>query len=383
VKFARLNLLAILVVLAALSATSAFAAQGDPGSTTGAVEKPSEESRFKFSAEGDARYVIGNSDYRGGVIDGTELGVLAEVSKGIRAKGLLAFQLVCDVNKSKGECPKDWQRFLREAYVQFDLNELIQNGPNMSVLVGRMEIESAPSDSALAVDSNSPMFGVTRVRTAYAIKVVIDTTKSKIVDEVTLSAINTGPNDGDIQGDLEQKNVSGGMVTMTKTVLNRLTLSLGITHLNYKPKAETRINANAAFQITPEWKVFVNGEETTYSPLYGDSKFAATVGTAFDTKKAYGGLEFTRVDKQFKQVAFGYMWKITPTLSTGFEARHDWCDKGSTVCAKNNSRLTMEAHYSLNQIDDAQAKRVQPDHCAVGEPGCIPDAKPFQNEQTK
>jgi hypothetical protein len=357
-------------------------------------EGTKEEARFKFSAGADLRYVMGNSGENGVVVDAVELGALAQISKGIRAQGLLKLQEICEAEKSKVSCPKDWNHSLAEAFIQFDLDQMIQKGPKAAILIGRMEVESAPSDSVMAVDNNAPLYPTSRLKTAYAIQVVIDTSKSKIVDEVMIAAINTGPGNEDIQrkatdeeGQYKPTNVNGGMVRISKTLLDKLTITLGLTHIEYRPKAENRINVNATYQITEDWKVFVNAEKTTFSPFYENSKYGVTVGTNYETDKAVSGLEVSRVDKQFTQLAIGYMWKIKPTLQAGFEARHNWCDKNSEQCGKGNGKnsdvVTFATRYMFDQIDAKEDNHgEQPDHCAVGDPGCKPEAKPYANERS-
>jgi hypothetical protein len=343
---------------------------------------------IKFSVEAEARWVTGNTKSNGGQIDSTELGALAEFSKGVRFKGLLAFQNLCIVDQSKGACPKDWQRFLRESYIEFDLNEMIPNGPHTVILVGRMMVEASPLESGLMLDTMSPVFSQTRVRTAYAIQVVVDTKKTGLVDEVAVAAINTGPNDDDIQRAGVSKNASGGMIRLTKTIFDRLTLTLGLMQIDYRPKKQTRFNMGAAYAITSEWKVFLTTSTTNFDPYNENSKHVISTGFAFDGKKGTGGIEVSHVDKQYTQFAAGYLWKMTPTIASGFEARYNQCDRGghgdriATECAKNNSRITFETRYQYDAISKGEeASKVTPEHCAVGDPGCVPEAKPYQNEK--
>ncbi len=262
--------------------------------------------------------------------DGPAVEVNAEVAKNIlpvsmqtlgtwTLAGTFQVNEALRVEDSKFKAPiaqgkTDWNNFFHEAKVILDVDP--QSGIPFATVIKRatlgiQDIETGSLDSRMPIDDNSPLRGITRVRSAKAFRIDLN---NENFETLALAAYKTGAHHSENFGENMQPSSPGVTLMMTKKFSDRWTVNGAISKIKFPEKSEVRINSGIAYE-NPQggYKVFYNGAKFKNNPLYPDATTARTLGVIKDLNdgKWTLNLEKTRLNNGYNEKAWGIVNKLT------------------------------------------------------------------------
>ncbi len=257
----------------------------------------------------------------------------------LRTSLTVMFNEAFRVDQSKFEAPllhgkTDWNYFFREAKIILDIDPKT-NSPIATIIAGVQDLESGAFDTHMPIPDNEALRGLTRVRSAHAIQVQLN---SKVFDSLSVAVFNTGAGHPETMGDNIQAHAPGATVMFSKNLSERLKITSALTRISFPEKSEIRFNTGVAYENKEKgYTVFF---DHVYFPnkgnlLYPDSTAAWTLGVIKQiNSKHFLTAETTNVNNgAYREMALGYAYSISDRTSIRVGIRK------STQGTKIESRL--------------------------------------------
>lgn len=219
----------------------------------------------------------------------------------------------------------NWNYFFREAKIIIDIDPKT-NSPIATIIAGIQDLESGAFHSAMPIPDNGALRGITRIRSAHAIQVQLN---SRFFDALSVAAFNTGAGHPESMGENIKAHAPGATVMMSKKLSEHLQANAALTQISYSDQSEVRLNTGIAYESKEGgYTIFFDHVYLPKkgNPLYPQATSAWTMGAIKQlTASDYITAEVTKINQDegqdFDEYAIGFKHSLTKRTSFGVGVR--------------------------------------------------------------
>ena len=248
----------------------------------------------------------------------------------LRSSLTMMFNEAIRIDQSKLGVPltngtMNWDYFFREAKIILDIDPKTHS-PIATIIAGVQDLESGTFDSVMPIPDNGALRGITRIRSAHAIQVQLNT---QFLDTLSVAAFNTGVGHPESMGENIKAHAPGATVMMSKKLSEHLRSNVAITQISYSDQTEFRLNTGIAYESKEGgYTIFFDHVylPRKANPLYPEANSAWTFGVIKRiTDKDFITAEVTKVangtSEDYDEYAIGYKHTLTKKTSFGVGVR--------------------------------------------------------------